>query len=106
MRQEYFKPANIALLQALGVIIYCLLVAWLMNSLEQVGNIGWTGGALFLLLFVFSAGLMALTVFGYPAYIMFKGHISEGLKIIGYTLGYIFVLMLAAGLVVVLFWAL
>lgn len=79
----------IGLLQAIGVITYCVLIALLFNSLSKASiqePIGFIGSAMMLVLLVFSAGVTGSIVFGYPAYLFFKqGKVKEPLLILLFT---------------------
>ncbi len=83
---------------ALGVFVYVLLVALLFanapNIFGQMANF-W-GPVAFLLLFVFSALVCGLLVFGWPAYLWFDGAKKEAIKTLLYTVIDLFVIVLLA----------
>lgn len=83
------KPFFVGLLQAIGVIVYCVLIALLFNSLGKASvqeSIGFIGSAMMLVLLVFSAGATGTIVFGYPAYLFFKQQkVKEPLLILLFT---------------------
>jgi len=93
----------IAFLQALGLVVYCSLVGVLFWQGEEVIGVPYTflGPALFLVLFVASALISALTILGYP-FILFweKKKTSEALKLIVYTIAWLVLFIL---LVITLF---
>lgn len=81
----------IGLLQALFIVVYCILVGGLFFVLGQIAlqPPAFWGIALILVLFVFSAALTGSVVFGYPAYLTLNGKIKEALSLLTYTLLYI-----------------
>lgn len=83
------KPFFVGLLQAIGVIIYCVLIALLINSIGKAVSsapMGFLGAAIMLVLLVFSAGVTGTIVFGYPAYLFFKQQkVKEPLLILLFT---------------------
>ncbi len=94
------KPYLIGLFQSLGVIIYCALLALfftamdsIMTSQEQVVVM-----AIMLVIFVFSAAVTGLAVFGYPAYLVFNKKVKPALQVLGFT----FLYFLAAIIITVL----
>jgi hypothetical protein len=85
------SPPLIALAQALGVIVYCLLIGLLLTSFEEIGfePSPYIGPAAMLVLFVFSAAATSLLVFGYPAYLFVNRDFRKGLTVVGLTLSYL-----------------
>lgn len=82
------KPSLIGLLQAIGVIAYCVLIAVLFNFLGKtaVQPPGILGFAAILVLLVFSAAVTGSIVFGYSAYLLFKEKkIKEPLFVLAFT---------------------
>jgi len=90
------KLALMAVLNALGVVIYVFLVALILSN----------GGALFgdklnpifgpiamLLLFVFSALLVGFLVLGRPVMLYLESQKKEALKLLFYTGSWLFVFM-------------
>ena len=78
----------IGLLQAIGVIAYCVLIALLFNFLGKaaISPPGIIGFAAILVILVFSAAVTGSIVFGYPAYLFFKDKkIKEPLLILAFT---------------------
>jgi len=83
------SPALIGFLQALGVAVYCGLIAsfFFYMAKTKAEPPGFFGFFLLLALFVFSAAVTGSLVFGYPAYLaLVKSKIKEALTILAYTL--------------------
>ena len=94
---ENEKPATVGLCQALGVTVYCGLVALLFNYLTQAipSGPGFFGFFFMLMFLVFSAAVTGSIVFGYPAYLaLAKNKIKEALVILTFTLCYSLVIIL------------
>lgn len=86
----------IGLIQALGVAVYCALVAGfvdLMSRTEIMMPRFW-GTAFMLVLLVFSAAATGLIVFGYPVLLFLKSRVKEGLVLLGYTLLFCLVVLM------------
>lgn len=89
-------------LQALGLVIYCFLVGWLIfNKAEEwFGPMNETfGSMLFLVVFVVSALICALIAFAYPVILFLetkKG--KDSVKIVGYTAGWLLVVVVIIGI--------
>ncbi len=82
----------ISFLQALGLALYCSLVAllfWKGNHL--LGNVpNYWGPVLFLIIFATSALISALIVLGYPVYLIWqKKEIKKAIRLAGYTAGWL-----------------
>ena len=93
------NPAIIGLIQAIGVVMYCvfiaLIIGFLSRNFPQPPSI-W-GPAIMLTLLVFSAAVTGSIVFGYPAYLFLKEKkIKIALQILAYTLIYCLLFILAA----------
>jgi len=89
------KKTNVVLCSAVHVFLvvaYTLAVAWLMFKAEDwLGTMqSPLGPVAFLLLFVFSATVVGLLVLGKPAYLYFNGQKSEGIRMLFFTLGFLF----------------
>ena len=82
------KLPLIGFLQALGLIIYCLLIAMFFRLAEKFiqGPPTFINIALVLFLFVFSAAVTGSIVFGYPAYLALNQKIKEALSVFEYTI--------------------
>src|SRR3972149_5419405 len=92
MVQKFLGNKNLALvgfLQAVGVTLYCALVAVFFFYLTKtkVQPPGFFGFFLILALLVFSAAITGSLVFGYGAYLtLVKNQIREAFTILLYTL--------------------
>lgn len=88
------KMIQYSLLHALGVMVYVIGVAFLMNNMEQIlGNTPDTfwGPVAFLLLFTVSAAITGLLVLGRPVYLFMGGNKKEGVQFLLWTLGWLLV---------------
>jgi len=96
------KPFLIGLLQAIGVIIYCILIAALFNFLGKTmpQSPGIFGFATMLVVLVFSAAITGSIVFGYPAYLFLKQQkIKEPLLILAFTVLFCLAILVAAAII-------
>ena len=101
---EKEKPYTIGLLQALGVIAYCGLIALFFSFMAK--NVpeppGFFGFFLLLVLFVFSAAVTGSLVFGYPAYLaLVKNKVKDALTILAFTLGFSLAIIIIAVILIV-----
>lgn len=80
-----------------GVLVYVTLVSVIMNNGEKIfGNINKViGPVAFLMLFVFSALVTGLLVLGRPIYLFLHGQKDEAVKFLGFTVGWMFLLVIA-----------
>lgn len=80
------------LINALGVIIYTSLIAWLIIKGEEIfGKMANFWGPLaFLLVFILSAAIVGLLVFGRPILLYLDGSKKEAVKLLFYTLFWLF----------------
>ena len=96
MKLNKISPNLIGFLQALGVAIYCSLVAlffWSMgNNVEKSPE--FLGMALILFLLVFSATVCGILVFGYPIYLVIQKDVKRAVKILAHTLFYSIIIFL------------
>lgn len=85
---EKEKPYVIGACQALGVTVYCSLIAIFFHFMAQSRHEpGFFGFFAMLMILVFSAAVTGSFVFGYPAYLaLIKNKIKEALLILVYTL--------------------
>jgi hypothetical protein len=86
---EKEKPWKVGLLQALGVAIYCGLVAAFMFNIQQIipGRPGIAGVFLMLSLLVFSAAITGSLIFAYPIYLaVIKNKLQEAFTVLAFTL--------------------
>lgn len=93
-----FSLPFIGFLQALGVVLYCGLVAlffWKGNEVFGVAP-NYLGPLLVLLLFVFSALVCALIVLGYPITLFWeKKETGKALRLVTYSALWIFFFLLS-----------
>ena len=84
------SPSLIGFLQALAMVIYCVLISGLFRFLEKsfVTMPPFWGFALILILLVFSAAVTGSIIFGYSVYLVLKQRIKEALSVFIYTLLY------------------
>ena len=86
-----------ALAHSVVLLLYITGVAWVMSHAERIFGKMQTfwGPVAFLLLFVFSALISGLLVLGRPAYLFFNGQKKESMKMLFYTIGWLFVITVA-----------
>ncbi len=87
-----------SLVNALGVFVYVMLVAWIMVNGEKIfGKMqNFWGPVTFLLLFVFSALVCGLLVFGRPVYLFLNNFKKEAVKMLLYTVVFLCVVTVVA----------
>jgi hypothetical protein len=85
-------------LNSLGVLIYVSAIAFLLNNGEKVfGKMMPVWGAVgFLMLFVVSALITGLLVLGRPVYLFLDGFKKEAVKMLIFTVGWMFVITVLA----------
>jgi hypothetical protein len=90
MKLKNLSPNTIGLLQAIGIILYCALIASFFNFLEktQAKPPAMLGFIVILFLLVVSATITGLMVFGYPVVLALDKKITRALQVIAYTLLY------------------
>lgn len=83
---------------AVGVFAYVMLVVLVMTNGEKIfGEMeNYWGPVTFLLLFVFSALVCGLLVFGRPVYLWFDNAKKEAVKMLLFTVANLFVILLVA----------
>lgn len=94
-----------AAVHSLGVLIYISLVASVMNNGERIfGDIdnNFLGPVLFLLLFVFSALVTSVLVLGRPILFWLEGLKKEAIRLLLYTIGSLFAVLMIVFLAVFL----
>lgn len=98
MNSKIFKNAA---LNALGVGAYILVIAYVMNKIQNfLPNMPeYLAAVTMLMLFVFSAALTGYLVLGKPILLYIDGHKKDALTTFGYTLACLFVLVILAILV-------
>jgi hypothetical protein len=86
-----YSPIQQSFLHAAGVFFYTMLVASILTNGEklfgQMRNI--YGPVAFLMLFVISATIVGLLVLAKPAMLYASGAKGEGVKFLGYTVGWL-----------------
>jgi len=80
------------LIDSLGVAIYVFIVSRLISSGQELfGKMEkFWGPFVFLLLFVLSAAVVGLLVFGRVAYFYLEGYKKESISLLFYTVGWLF----------------
>jgi len=102
---QKMNPMIAGLSQALGVIIYTIIVGNVLLGVEKL-NIQMPnaiGIALFLTLLVFSAAVCGALVFGYPVYLLVKGNVKDCLKVLASTFISILILGILVMVIISLF---
>lgn len=102
---EKQSASTIGLLQAIGVTLYCGLVATFFSIMSKTtAKPGFFGFFLILILFVFSAAVTGTLVFGFPAYLaVIKNKIKEAMAILAFTLLYaLAIIIIVASLIILL----
>jgi len=87
---------KLAAFNSLGVLIYVSLISIIINNGERIfGSDGdkLVGPIIFLLLFVFSALLTGFLILGKPIMLYFDGQKKEGVKLLFYTGGCLFIFL-------------
>ncbi|MFH1412782.1 MAG: hypothetical protein ABIG10_02020 [bacterium] len=98
------KLLQISFLSSVGLAVYIALVALLIQDGEKLfGKLNnlW-GPLLFLMLFVFSALVSGLLVLGYPIWLYLEKEKKAAIKLLFYTLGWIFIFLLAIIAIVII----
>jgi hypothetical protein len=93
----------VGLYQSLIVFAYVLIVSLFMMKMgEAFSDLGnYWGGAIMLLLLVFSVALMGLVIFGYPVYLFIRGKAMKALASLLYTFLFSFVIFVILVLLIV-----
>jgi len=99
------KLVGYGILSALAVSAYVAMVVLIMNNAQRfigVAN-GYLGGLAILMLFVVSAAIVGLLVFGRPIYLYFENHKKEALiQMFSTIVGLIVILLVILSTLVVL----
>lgn len=92
----------VGLMQALGVAVYCGLVAGFFQIVKNnpVQQEGFFVAALMLVLLVFSAAMVGSIIFGYPAYLVLNKRTKEALTVLGFT--FLFCLAIIIAIIAIL----
>ncbi|MFZ5364460.1 MAG: hypothetical protein ACOZAG_03185 [Patescibacteria group bacterium] len=90
-----------SMINAIGVFAYVILVVWVITNGDKIfGQMqNFWGPVSFLLLFIFSALVCGILVFGRPIYLWFDNAKKEAIKMLLFTVGNLFVIFLLALLV-------
>lgn len=93
-----------ALINSVLVIAYILIVATFMNNAENIFGLAneFMAAITMLSLLVFSVALMGILVFGRPIMWYLDGAKKEAIKLLFYTLGFIFIALIVFMLVIVI----
>ena len=77
--------------------VYIFAVSWLLNNVSKIAgpNKSILMPMAFLGLLVFSVAIMGVLVFGQPLTLYLHGRKKEALKLLGYTLGWLLLFVLA-----------
>jgi len=104
MKLDKKHPALVGFMQALGIVIYCLLISSFFNFIGQRvdSEPQFLGTILFLFLLVFSAALCGTLVFAYPSYLLIQKETKRALTILGYTFLYAVIIFILILLTVIL----
>lgn len=86
------KLANIGLLQALSVVIYCYFIAGFFQVMAaaNVQPPQFLVAGFMLTLLVFSVAIIGSLIFGYPVILALNKKVKQALKLVSYTLLYLF----------------
>ncbi len=92
-----------ALLSSVAVAVYTTAISWLlMNGENLFGKmIGIMGPAMILMLFIVSALITSLLVFGRPIYLYFDGQKKEGVQLLFWTVGWLVLIVVVSFMVMI-----
>lgn len=99
------KKMNLYLQGLINVVlagVYISLVALFISHAESIfgkQDGGFLGTIVFLMLLVLSASVMGVLILGKPIMMYIDGQKKEGVKLLGITIGWIFVFILLATLI-------
>ena len=100
------SPPLVGFYQALGVVIYTIIVASFLNYVAEISKINPPDivvAPFMMSLLVLSAGITGSLVFGLPAYYAFsKNNVARALATLGYTFAFLFTAILFAGVAIFL----
>lgn len=92
MNLDKSSTGLVGFFQAMGVAIYCFLIASFFNYMERFSGMPdpphALGALIMLLLLVVSATICGVLVFGYPVYLILRQNTKRAIKIIAYTITY------------------
>ncbi len=100
------KIIFLSLIHALGILVYITSVVFILITLGNhfKGNDSPIQMIPFLLLLVFSVGLMTALVFGRPVQLYLNGFKIEAIKFFGYTLTWLFVILILVSSLTLIFY--
>ncbi len=92
------KLAIYAAIDSLGIFLYTAGVAWCMFNGEKLfgKDKNFLMPMSLLLLLIFSVAVVGILFFGRPVHLYFNGFKKEGFKLLFYTLGFLFLMVLVA----------
>ncbi len=98
------KIIKFGLVQAITATVYIGLVALLISNGDKLfGRVGGAvAAAAFLLTFVLSAAIMGITIFGRAIMWYLGGDKKEAVRLVGYTLAWLFLITLLVFLVLLI----
>ena len=90
------KLIFISFLNAVGVAVYAIGVSFILRNGEKIfGKMdNFLGPVAFLLLFVLSAAITGILVFGRPVLLYFENRRAEAITMFFYTIGWLFLITL------------
>jgi len=90
-----FRPLYLGLINAFGVLVYTSVVSLVLFNGEKLfgQDESFFIPLTMLMLFVFSATIVGLLVLGRPIYLYFEGFKKEGVALLLYTVGWLFVMI-------------
>ncbi|MFH1175482.1 MAG: hypothetical protein V1698_02045 [bacterium] len=90
---------------SIGLVGYIMLVSAILNNAEKwFGSVNkFWGPVAMLLLFVFSALISGMLVLGYPIWLYLEQKKKEAISMLGYNVGWIFVILVVAFVVLGIF---
>ncbi|MCR4330457.1 MAG: hypothetical protein NUV49_01090 [Patescibacteria group bacterium] len=102
MEKENKKIIQISFLSSLGVLLYVTIVVSVMQNIEKLGNVPGShwGPVIFLMLFVFSALVTSLLVFGYPVWLYMENRKKDAVTLLLCNVGWLFVMLILAFIIV------
>lgn len=103
------KIIKSAFIDAIGTTLYVIIVASFMYYLQSNSPKGITTVFIpiaMLLLFVFSAALTGILVFGKPAMLYLDKKRKEAISLLAYTLGFLFIITLIAFILLIVYFRL
>jgi hypothetical protein len=100
------SPLLIGFLEALGIVIYCVIISGFFLAMEKYWPIPpqFLGITVMLIILVFSAAITGSIVFGYPVLLILKENkIKEGLSILGYFALFLLIMIIVSLVLISIF---